>query len=542
MPPVDFPMLLSGNFGELRGGHFHTGIDIKTQGVTGKNVRAAADGYVARIFVSPTGYGNALYVHHPDGTVTVYGHLREFEPEIADYVREMQYRRKSFAVDLYPEKNRFPVKQGEVIALSGNSGSSGGPHLHFEVRDRASGQPLNVLAGKYLTGVRDDVPARYPWGYVIAVDTVASIPAHRELGKYAVKKKGRRYGVAGGRIVQACGSCYFAVEVTDGKTGTNNTMGLYGVEQFVDGVRNFGFAVDRVSFDRTRYMNAMVWFPRHRQTRYDVLKTYVTENNELPIYRGLRDRGVVRLDDEEIHSVEIRLRDDNGNESVLVFGVRKGETGACPEAEGVPVRWNETAEATFEGLKVTIPAGALYESVLLTTERRPAAADGFSAQYVIHDEGVPLQKAMTVEIVPENLPGRLCSKACIVSLDRNGGKVYEGGRWHDGVVSTATRSFGTYYITVDTVPPRIVPRFAPGADLRGKETLTVILDDDLSGIKEWNAYVDGEWTLFDYDPKTKSLVHRFRYARYPMGGRHTLRVEAVDGKGNRRAVERAFLR
>ncbi|MCD8187006.1 MAG: M23 family metallopeptidase, partial [Rikenellaceae bacterium] len=365
--PVDIPVILSGNVGEIRPNHFHSGIDIKTQGVIGKNILAVADGYISRIGVSPTGYGKVLYVNHSNGTTSVYGHLESFNERIGEYVREEQYRRKSFAVDLYPATGRLPVRQGEILALSGNSGSSGGPHLHFEIRDSATQDPLNILGRGLMPGIPDDIPPQFFNLWVIHVDTVKDTPVHVIQDWYAVVKSGSEYQVEGDRTVRFASPGYFAVEVIDTKNGAANLLGLYTLEQLVDGQRNFGLSTDRFSFQTTRHINTMVHYGLNRRQRYEVYRTYVSPQNGLPVYRGVVDRGIVRLNDSLPHEGKILATDDNGNTAILRFTFAEGpKKGADLEETGRmhPVSWDRKYEYKAESLSVIIPAHALYESTL----------------------------------------------------------------------------------------------------------------------------------------------------------------------------------
>lgn len=540
--PVDIPIILAGNVGEIRPNHFHSGIDIKTQGVTGKNILSVADGYVSRIFVSPSGYGKALYVNHPNGTTSVYAHLEQFNDRIAEYVRNEQYKKKSFAADLYVGASQFPVKQGELIAYSGNSGSSGGPHLHFEIRDGASQDPLNIMRLDLLGPVADKQSPRFLRLWAISVDTVRGTPVHIPSKAYDVVKTGDGYVLSGDSIVKVGRACYFAVEVTDAKDEAANTMGLYSMVQTVDGKQNFGYSIDRFSFVTTRYINTMIHYGLHKQARYDVLRTYVSPNNELPIYRNMVNRGVIKLADDTTHRVNIRIEDDNKNISDLTFDIiREENTAVLSDTVSTPVWWAKEYTHFYPGMTLHIPAKALYESILLNVEILPdSQVSAYSSVYRIHNTDTPLQKAMTLSIRPGTLPERLRSKACLASVTPKGNIIYEGGNWNNGTVTTTTRTFGNYFVTVDTIPPRVTPSFADGADLTGKKTLALTITDNLSGIKSYHVYIDGQWTLFEYDPKTRSLFHEFAYARYGKGKKHTLKAEITDAKGNKTTFNTTF--
>jgi hypothetical protein len=540
--PVEIPVVLAGNVGEIRANHFHAGIDIKTQGVVGKSVLAAADGYVARIAISPVGYGKALYINHPNGTTTVYGHLDSFSEAIDRYVREEQHRRKSFAVDLYPESGRLPVRQGETVALSGNSGSSGGPHLHYEIRDAASQDAFNFMALGWFSGVRDNVAPRFFKLWVIHVDTVRGVPVHRVVDSHAVERSGNEYTVAGGKPVKFVSPGYFALQTIDRKSDASNTMGLSRLEQWVDDRPHFALTTERFDFASTRDINAMVHYALHKTAGYEVYRTYVAPNNRLPVYRDVVDRGIVRLVDSLIHPVSIRIEDDSQNSAMLRFSIQKARPGSYDDPDAIPVRWNEGFEYRIPNLEIDIPAGVLYEDDGLQVEVIGRKSGGYSSLYHLRFvSGIPLRQAMQVSIRPDSLPPRLQLRACLASLGPNGRRIYEGGRWERGSVTGTTRTFGEYFVTVDTIPPRIEPFFNRGADLTGQRAFSLWMRDDFSGIASWSAEIDNEWALFDYDAKGSVIRHGFRDARYEKGRRHTLRVSATDHKGNTASFETEFV-
>ena len=142
--PLEIPLILSGTFAELRSNHFHSGLDIKTQQQSGLKVMAAASGFVSRIKVSHFGYGKALYITHPNGYTTVYAHLQNFNPEIDAYIKHRQYKNESYEIELFPKAGELLVNNGDIVAYSGNTGGSGGPHLHFEIRNKQE-HPMNPM-------------------------------------------------------------------------------------------------------------------------------------------------------------------------------------------------------------------------------------------------------------------------------------------------------------------------------------------------------------------------------------------------------------
>lgn len=535
--PVDFPVVLSANYGELRTNHFHSGVDIKTQGSTGKNVRSIADGYVARVSVSPSGFGRAIYINHPDGTTTVYGHLDSFSSAVADYVKEQQYAKSSFRVDLYPAKDKLPVKKGEVIALSGNSGSSGGPHLHFEIRSTASQVPLNPLT-KGTVSTADTIAPKPITIYWTTVDYQGAVPVHSILHKVDAVKTGRNEYTLTEPLIKVGQEGYMAVEVNESKNGTDNFMGPASITADKDGERFFSMSLDAIPFDIARYSNA-VTFPAAATTRNGVYRLCVLPNNPLKIYRNVMNRGMINLQDTAAHKIEVTFTDDCGNSSLLSFNIRRDDSAVtpAPRATGQSILWAHGLNYEDDGIAVTVPPGALYESTIFNVKTVPALSYGYSRLYAVHDPHELLQKSITISIKADGLPPHLREKALIGQISPTGRRSSAGGRWKSdqasGSVETTAGAFGRFYIAVDTVAPRITPSFTTDADLSAKKSMTVTISDDFSGIGSYNATIDGKWALFEYDPKTSRLIHYFDDARFGKGTTHTLTVEVTDAKGNK---------
>ena len=538
LPPLKIPVLLSANYGELRLNHFHSGIDLKTQGVTGKPIYAVASGYVSRVAVSPSGYGKALYIQHPNGTTSVYGHVEQFFDSLEHYVYRQQYARKSFSVDLSFKPNQFPIRQGQLIALSGNRGSSGGPHLHFEIRDAAQ-RPYNLIAHKVLP-VNDTIPPRALTLYYVRVDTLQGIPQHRIVQRIPLRREASdRYVPASGPTVSVCQQGYFAIEAKEYKNGTHNVMGVYRIRERIDDQPIFAMEVDRVPFDITRYANAVTLYSEQGK-RNNIYRLFVLPNNPLGIYRDVHRQGLISLDDNLTHPLEIDLEDEAGNRSQIRFSVTlRHQLDTLPTPEGIPVLWWKDFQYEADGLSVLIPARALYESVLFHAPARniPLPSYAYSPLYDILSADEPLQKSITVSLAADGLPTRLRDKALLGVVSSAGKRSSAGGRWINegpgGRVEARVRNFGTYYIAVDTIPPRITPEFKTGADLSAQKKLSLKISDNFSGIASYSATIDGEWALLEYDPKTNRITHVFDNTRWPTGQTHELSVVVSDVKGNR---------
>jgi len=276
-PPVDFRMLLSGTFGELRSGHFHSGIDIKTGGVTGKNIHSIGDGWVSRVKVSPYGFGNALYITHPEGYTSVYGHLEAFNNDLADYVLEEQYKQKRFSVDIPVPRGEFIFHKGDVIAKSGNSGSSAGPHLHFEIRDAATQNILNPL--RFISGVKDYIRPKISGLMVYPESDYSLIDGANKTRKYNLEGWGPVYRLVDGYKINVSGPFSIGVKAYDLLNDSHNKNGVYRYEMFVDGEKTFGWQADEFAFAETRYINSLIDYASYAEKNGRYVRTAIDPNN-----------------------------------------------------------------------------------------------------------------------------------------------------------------------------------------------------------------------------------------------------------------------
>ena len=551
--PLDVPLTLAGNFAEMRSNHFHAGLDLKTGNRIGLPVHAAADGWVSRIKVSPTGYGLALYVDHPEGYTTVYGHLSRFADSLGAYVKRLQYRERSFAIDTYPPRGRFPVKQGEVIAFSGNTGSSGGPHLHFEIRDAATEEPLNPLL--FGLPVKDTRPPKIFRLKVYAAKDGSFARIERQSGPpilvrpgapatLRVTRENGAYRLRDVRRIQAHGRIGFGIQTHDYHDGSNNRLGVFRIRLDADDETLFRSEVDRFSFAQTRYINAHVDYAEHERSRRWVQRSFLLPGNRLPFYRT-ENRGFLNVSEGMRRRLTYTVEDAAGNRARLAFEVEG--TAARPvsvgDASGYAAVIPRARPAVFrrEGLRVSFPAYALYEDLELRYQTLPPKEGAFSPLHAVHDAFTPVHKSLTLDLRADALPKALRRRALIARVDPKGNVSSEGGAFRNGFLETRVRSFGTFFVTVDTLAPDIRPlNIRPGKSMRGLSSIRLRIKDDLAGIASYVGYIDGEWTLFAYDAKTGTLVHTFdgRIAAGP----HTLSMIVTDRVGNVARYEAAFTR
>lgn len=513
--PLDGPLLLSGTFGELRNNHFHAGLDIRTGGVQGKNVKAAAGGYISRIKVSGGGYGKALYIQHPNGTTTVYGHLKKFSGAIQDAVIAKQYALKNYEFDWYVPAGKLKVTQGQIVALSGNTGGSGGPHLHFEIRDKR-GNTVNPLM--YGLDVQDNIPPFVKSAKLYHLDN-ARYESYGIFANAPVKPSQT--------ITVPPGTYGVGVSWVDYFTDKLNRLGINYAEIQVDGKTIFTQTIEDFAFAQGRYINKHIdyWTYSERGIRY--VKMYKDNGNALHFYKG---SGKILVKDKERLEVEIIAHDYVGGESKLKFFI-EGDLKAKMLANGgtdkpgsVKCSPNKSNTLRSANASVTIPKGGLYNTAYMGLTETPATGKAVSPMIRVNHAHVPLHKSATIQIkIPDGYADQK-DKLVMLSYNRNSkSSSYEGGRVSGNYIVETSKSLGMYYLTLDTVPPKITA-------LSLKQFLSFRINDLTSDIKAYNCYVDGNWVLLEYEPKANKI-----FGNLPKSfekGNHSLELRVTDGAGN----------
>ena len=546
-PICNVQRLYSANFGEIRPGHFHSGIDIKTDGVEGKPIVAVADGYVSRIVLQPGGYGRGIYLTLKNGTTAVYGHLKLFRDDIEEYVRQARYRNRSNSVNLYFEPETWPVKQGDRIAYSGNSGSSGGPHLHFELRDTPTQRLYNLVRERIICP-EDNLPPRIMRLHYIEVDSVQGVPVRPNPESYAVVRSSEgHYRLTHDGPVGVGRKGYFIAEVTDRRNQVANTFGVWRVTAWVDDIPYFEYRMDGFLYDVSRCSDAVSCYPLQVGSRNEVIRLAQQAGAPDCFYPVMEERGIVRTAEGQQRRIRIEAEDDCGNCSTLEFTIqgRSEEFRAKTDTTVVAVRPDRAATLRIgRELEVRLPENAVFEPIFVRPERRevPQADPGIvvlSHAYHVFDPNTPLQRAAEVSI-RTNVPQQLQLRTILAVRTRKGSLASIGGIYSNGSVTAETRSTGDLVVVADTLPPVITPLFTEGADLTKAEGLRFRASDNFSGISSWSLYIDGEWVPCDRFPMKGTLVYFFDIP--VQGRRHEIQLSVKDGCGNIAYYEGTFYR
>lgn len=528
--PMDIPLLLSGTFGELRSNHFHSGIDIKTNGREGEPVKAAASGVVYRIKVSPYGFGNALYVRHPNGYSTVYAHLQHFNKEIGAYVRKEQYRQKTFGVELYPPSDLFPVEQGEVIALSGNSGGSGGPHLHFEIRDTRTEKIINPLLFGF--DVKD---SRHPDLYQLVMYRFSENELSGSENFRLIEIADGEYHIAGNDIIEYTGLPAFALQAYDRLDGAPNKNGVYQIKMWIGGEPYYDFTMETFAFDETRYINSHIDFGQKICCGKVFNRLYLEPNNRLSVYGKKEKMKLPELERDSVYQVRIEVKDVAGNLAKLIFKI-KNSAEAVEDAGHVNLavfKYGQTNYFKNSNVELILPEGALYRDVYFEYEDKEACAGGVGAVYTLGAREIPVHRYFNLKIKPPRTYQGDPRKLAVASVV--GGKIadYEGSSWEGGYIVGRTRQFGDFTLVADSVPPRISALdFRSGKNVSKQSSLKLKTTDNFSGIDTYDAEIDGSWVLMEYDAKYKLLTIPLAELELS-AGEHILSVTVKDEMGNK---------
>jgi hypothetical protein len=542
--PLDIPISLAGTFGEIRTDHYHTGIDIRTDERDGLAVHAVANGYVSRIVVSPYGYGNALYITHPNGYISVYGHLSRFNNTIKNYVKNKQYSEEKYTQDIGLLPGVFNVKKGDTIAFSGSTGAAEGPHLHFEIRNAKNDDPINPLRAGY-TCVDNVAPiikaiALYP------LNDSSCINNKHEPLYIKAEKVNNRYVLASDSIIGAYGSIGAAISCYDMTDNTESRNGPY-----IKLLRNnndtiYYTRMDVLNFATIHYVKGHVDYAAMHKHLDTFEYSFLQENHKLKIYKKLVNRGRIDCRANKNNALAYIVRDFNGNTSTISFSVLGGEKPPKTYHDTTKYVAIASCDKPFEysgnGMKIQIPAGALFNTMHFHYKVDTAGSNTeISPIYNIQDENTPLSASYILMLKPRaSLPDSLMKKAVVVRLEGKS-RSSIGGHWDNGYMTVHPKTFGKYVVMLDLYHPVIKPvNIFKGKDMSRDTAIVFEVTDNLSGVNYFKGTVDGKWILMESNPKKSEVFYTFD--EHVGKGKHHLRLVVSDEVGNSSVYETEFTR
>jgi len=522
--PLEIPLILSGTFGELRSNHFHAGLDIKTQKREGLNVLSSADGYVSRIKISHWGYGKALYITHLNGYTTVYGHLKKFSPKIEAYIKKLQYEKESFTIESFPKAHELTVDKGEIIAFSGNTGGSGGAHLHYEIRDSHS-KPINPMF--FGIEIPDSRAPEIRAGVVYSFGDSSNVNQSNKITELRIIN--RTNGTIMTNPIEAFGTIGFGVNVIDKQDGALNNNGIFSLKMTVNGNTVYEHSVDTYAFSETRYLNTMIDHERYYHKKQRVQKCFVEPANKLSIYKNLVNNGYIQVKDGMSYTVKITAKDFKGNTQSIVIPVKgkKNNVIVKNKINKTPhfFRANEFNKITKENVTVAFPKQSFYNDIYFNFEYKDSIV-------TLHDQSIPIHKNFTLTFDISNYPVEKRDQLFIARKNYKGSLYYNNTRRKEDRLYTLSKTLGDYTLAIDTVKPKIIPiNFKDDQLLTKYRFFKFKVSDDLSGIKSYRGEIDGKWILLEYDAKKGLLTYDFN-DRQLVGTKHSLKVIASDNVNN----------
>ena len=524
--PLDIPLELSGTFGELRSNHFHAGLDIKTQGKVGFKVFAVADGYISRIKVQQYGYGKTIYITHPNGYTSVYGHLSKFNTKIDAYVKEIQYKKENYETgNIFPKKEAFILKKGQIIAYSGDTGGSGGPHLHFEIRNTKSEHVINPM----LFGI--SIPdSKLPTiqsllGYPLSED--ARINKQNNSHEISIKHMGNGKYIAD--RITASGTIGFGVHVFDRLDNAWNKNGIYSLEMLVNGKRQYYHDVSTFSFAESKYLNLLIDYSYYKKYKRRIQKTFKENKNELSIYKGLINNGKINIESGFNYTIEIIAKDIIGNTSSLKIPVIGKKSNAEFKKQKDTTAYKIIADNfqkfKKENITIAFPKNTFYQDIYLDFTVDSGVAK-------VHTSSIPLNKSYTLTFNVSKYTAQEKEQLYIANTEYAKYPRYVNTRKKDTTFYTTTKTLGKYTLKKDSLKPEIKILYLDNKQwITSAKTLKVKVSDVDSGIKNWRATIDDSWVLMQYNHKKGILTYNFS-DKILAGSKHIFKIVLSDNVGN----------
>ena len=534
--PLDIPIILSGTYGELRSNHFHSGIDIKTKGIEGLNVYSYANGYVNRIKISHGGYGKALYIKHPDGTTTVYAHLKKFSSKIEKIVKSKQYKRKSYEIEFFPKENEVSVLKKELIAFSGNTGGTSGPHLHFEVRDKNQ-VPVNPLINASIF-IEDDMPPLFKKLFYKSYDNNGFYNSQTEL---KIRKVSSFLYVSD--TLKSVGKTGIGIVAFDKHNLANNNNGLFKIGTSLNNQNLLEILFDSISFDETKHINTFIDYSFFKNYEIRIQKLFVENNNPLDLYSFKLNNGFITIENKKSYTYEVNLCDANGNNSKLIVPILGVSVKPEEPLELINnrielnyIERDKEYELEFNSVKVSILKETFYNNLFLETKFK-------NDTLTIDKDTIPLLKPITIYFNTERYNDSLKDRLFIAKISENN-KVASYNytkNAYDGKKSS-TKVLGKYVLKLDTINPSISSiGFKENDWISSFSNLKIRIQDRESGIRNYNGWLNDKWVLFELNTKKGMIVYNFN-DKIISEAKNSLRVEVIDNVGNKTEYKTTFYR
>ncbi len=532
--PLEIPMQLSGNFGELRPNHFHAGFDFKTNQKEGLNVHASAEGYVSRIKIASNGYGKAIYITHPNGYTSVYGHLQKAVGVIQDKIEALQYAAKSYEIEAYLKPNELPITKNQIIAISGNTGGSEGPHLHFEFRDSKTEKIINPLF--FGLDLKDTKKPIVSGVYVYPIDensvvNESKIPVILSL---SLQKDGTYISDK----VMASGRIGFGINAVDWDDVSYNANGVYKTQLISNGTPIFGYELDEMLFDDARYVNAFIDYSRYKKSHQRVQKLFMKyAYNWTNIYQNVAN-GIYDVTPNFTSNQRIEVSDFFQNKTVITIPIQYSNQVAKVQNPLKPTKYLVKAkvDANFEkeNYSVYFPSGTFYDDFYLNFEVK-------NNILYLHDDVVPAHTNFTITATDDKYSDDDKKQMFLASY--NGKKwVFNPTKLNGNTFTCKSKTLGQFALMKDTLAPKIkIDKNIESKWISDQKSISLTITDDFSGVKTYNGYLNDQWILFEYESKLNKITHIFK-DNLLLEGANKLKVIVTDNVGNSTIFETQFNR
>ena len=534
--PLGIPTVLSGTFGELRSNHFHSGIDIKTQGKEGLKIYATADGYVSRIKVSQYGFGKALYITHPNGYTTVYAHLSKYSKEIEAYVKKIQYKKERYQTgNLFFKEDKFPVKKGQVIAFSGDTGSSGGPHLHYEIRNTKTENIINPLI--FGLNPKDSKAPVFQSLKVYPLDNSSRI--NNQNKSFILSLKNTEKGKYTAERISASGLIGLGISTFDRLDNAHNKNGVYSLEMLVNGKRFFYHTVETFSFAESKFINLHIDYQHYKKYKKRYQKTFKETANKLKTYKNLINNGKLNIKSGLNYTIEIIAKDFKGNSSTLKIPIAGKNSNTIFSKPKDTTKYKVVAQNfnkfKNKGVTIAFPKKTFYKDVYLDFKVNKGIAE-------IHNPTIPLDKSYTLTFNVSKYSEAEKQQLYIANIDYPKYPRYQYTRKKDSTFYTTTKTLGKYSLKTDKLKPKIkLLYFKDKQWITKRKTLKVKISDIGSGIKNYRATLDGKWILMEYNHKKGILTYNFSDKKL-VGSKHIFKIVVSDNVGNTNTLSASFFK
>jgi hypothetical protein len=526
--PLNIPLIISGTFGELRENHFHAGLDIKTNGKEGYQVKSLHHGYIDRIRVSTSGYGKALYIKHPNGLTSVYAHLSKFSSKIESFVKSNQYKKKTFEIQLFPKDNEIKVKAGEVIGLSGNTGGSSGPHLHFEIRDSKNQKIINPL--NYLDNIKDDRKPSIRSLYIFNNnDNYPETVSKHDIKKVNDSMYKSKNILTGGKIS-------FGLNMFDRQSLSYNRNGIYKASIYRNDLLKFEYSFNKLDFEDSKFINLLRHYRTKKEKGITIQRIIKHPESKKSFITNTNNNGFFNIKNDEKYLFTLKVSDYKGNNSILeITIVGKTLEKKILKTKGKLIETDLDYIIKYKNKEIVFKKNTFYKNVNLDIKE---SNDTLYIDKDIH----PLKNPLEISFKIKNNDSLKNRQSFISKLNSRGKSVYLFTQKKEDRFYVKSNSLGVFFTGKDTLSPEIKPvNFYKGQWISRLKYLKLKIKDDFSGIKKYKGFLNNKWILFEYEPKTKTLTYNFSDVKFK-NTKHNLKIYIEDNVGNKKIFKTMFYR